>query len=85
MYVVGEIPARPVLIEPPLSVSYFKVYVPGRNGCGQWHHDYPEPYIQHETDYLVDLGIVDAAERKRWRAWVRRGGCTYPDELGLHE
>jgi hypothetical protein len=85
MYVTGEIPARPVLTEPPLSNNYFKVYVPGRNGTGQWHHDYPEPFMQHETDYLSDLGIVDAEERRRWRAWCKRGGCTYPDELGLHE
>lgn len=85
MYVTGEIPARPVLTEPPLSTNYFKLYVPGRNGTGQWHHDYPEPFMQHETDYLSDLGIVDAEERRRWRAWCKRGGCTYPDELGLHE
>jgi hypothetical protein len=85
MYVVGEIPARPVLTQPPLSNNYFKVYVPGRNGTGQWHYLMPEPFMQHEVDYLSDLGIVDAEERRRWRAWVRRGGCSYPDEVELHE
>lgn len=85
MYVTGEIPARPVLRQPPLSTNYFRLYVPGRNGAGQWHCDYPEPYMQREADYLRDLGIVDSDEYRRWKAWVRRGGCDYPDEQGLHE
>lgn len=85
MYVVGEIPARPVLTLPPLSNHYFKLYVPGRNGTGGWHYSYPEPFMQREADYLYYLGIVDAEERRRWRAWQRRGGCTYPDEQGLYE
>ena len=84
-YVVGEIAPRPVLREPPLSTNYFKLYVPENNGTGTWHYDYPEPYMQREVDYLRDLGIVDAAEYRRWRAWMKRGGCTYPDEQGLHE
>lgn len=84
-YVVGEIPPRPVLREPPLCTNYFKLYVPASNGTGEWHHDYPEPYMQHEVDYLRHLGIVDAAEYRRWRAWMKRGGCTYPDEQGLYE
>jgi len=90
-YVTGEIPARPVLTQPPLSNNYFKLYVPGRNGTGEWHHDYPEPYMQREADYLRDLGIVDADEMRRYRAWIkqRTPGCqcvidTYPDEQGLH-
>jgi len=84
-YVTGEIPTRPVLRQPPLTHHYFKVYVPGVNGAGEWHCYYPEPFMQCETEYLSDLGIVDAAERKRWRAWRRDGGFTYPDEQGLHE
>ena len=84
-YVVGEIPPRPVDIEPRLSHGWFKLYVPASNGTGQWHYDYPEPYMRCEVDYLRDLGIVDAAEYRRWRAWMKRGGCTYPDEQGLYE
>lgn len=84
-YVVGEIPPRPVEIEPPLSHCMFKLYVPGRDGTGVWHCDYPEPYMRREVDYLRDLGIVSAAEHRHWRAWVKRGGCTYPYEMGLYE
>ncbi len=40
---IGEIPERPVLAEPPLVNGFFKLYVPGRNGIGRWHHQYPEP------------------------------------------
>lgn len=84
-YVVGEIPPRPVDIEPRLSHGWFKLYVPASNGTGQWHYDYPEPYMRHEVAYLRDLGIVSPEEYRRWRAWMKRGGCTYPDEQGLYE
>lgn len=84
-YVAGEIPPRPVDIEPRLSHGWFKLYVPASNGTGQWHYDYPEPYMRREADYLRDLGIVSAAEYRQWRAWVKRGGCSYPDEQGLYE
>lgn len=83
-YVTGEIPARPVVIEPPLSHNWFKLYVPASNGTGAWHYDYPEPYMRHEVQYLRSLGVVDAAEYRRWRLWMNRGGCTYPDEQGLY-
>lgn len=84
-YVTGEIPARPVEIVPPLSHGWFKLYVPASDGTGAWHCQYPEPYMRREVDYLRDLGVVDAAEYRRWRAWRKRGGCTYPDEQGLYE
>lgn len=84
MYVVGEIPPRPVEIEPPLMNGYFKFYVPGRNGHGEWFYDYPEPYMQHEAKYLRDLGVIDTAEWKRHVAWKRRGNSPYsnPYQLG---
>jgi len=93
-YVTGEIPARPVLQQPPLVNGLFKVYVPNRHGSGEWHYDYPEPYQQREAAYLRDLGIVDAAEWKRHVAWQRRGNGPYRGpydfggyvcEQGLHE
>lgn len=83
-YVVGEIPPRPVLRQPPLSFNYFKLYVPASNGTGTYHFDYPEPYMQSEARYLLDLGVIDAAEFKRHVAWRRQGDGPYrsPWELG---
>jgi len=94
MYVVGEIPARPVVMQPPMMNCFFKVYVPGRDGHGKWFYDYPEPYMLREAKYLRDLGVVDAAEWKRHVAWTRRGNGPYRGpyslgdytlEQGLHE
>jgi hypothetical protein len=93
-YVVGEIAAREVLTQPPLSASYYKLYVPSRNGTGQWHYDYPEPFMKPEHLHLRDLGIIDAGEMKRHREWRRHrtSDCpqrcqaeSYPLEQGLYE
>ena len=83
-YVVGEIPERPVLVEPPLVNGFFKLYVPGRNGIGRWHHRYPEPFQQSEPHYLHDIGLIDDCEWKRHREWQRRGHSPYrgPYHLG---
>lgn len=83
-YVTGEIPPRPVEIAPPLSHNWFKLYVPASDGTGAWHCEFPEPYMRREVEHLRDLGIVSAAEYARWRAWRKRGGCTYPVEQGLY-
>lgn len=93
MYVTGEIPPRPVLVEPPKENGFLHVYVPDRSGSGTWHHCMDEPYMQAEVDYLRDLGIVDSAEYRRYRAWGRKkhphcDTCwadTYPLEQGLYE
>jgi hypothetical protein len=93
MYVVGEIPARPVLREPPTERYYFKLYVPGDNGTGTWHCKYPEPWMQSEVMYLRDLGIVDAKEHSRYRKWMGtpNDDCdtcavdSYPDEQGMYQ
>jgi hypothetical protein len=96
MYVVGEIPARPVVQPPPLVNGFFKLYVPGRNGVGQWHYCYPEPFMQAEPSYLYDLGVIDKAELKRYRASLRKPRCAvaaskrnsigdYILEAGLYE
>ena len=87
-YVVGEIPPRPIVTEPPLSNGYFKHYVPGNNGTGQWH-------CQEEAHYLYDLGLIDADEMKRYRASLRKPVSAsalgnryavgeYVCEMGLH-
>ena len=82
-YVVGEIPDREVLVEPPLSVSWFRLYVPSRDGTGAWFHRYPCPYMRSEVDHLHELGIVDDDEYRRHRAWVRTrstaSGSRYRD------
>ena len=61
MYVLGEIPARPVLREPPLSLDYFRLWVPDGD-AGRWHVSMPYPYMMREADHLRRLGIVDDAE-----------------------
>jgi hypothetical protein len=94
-YVVGEIPPRPIVMEPPLSNGYFKHYVPGSNGTGQWHYLMPEPFQQDEANYLHDLGLIDADEMKRYRASLRKPVSAsargnryavgeYVCEMGLH-
>lgn len=92
-YVLGEIPMRPVVVDPPLSHNWFRHYIPGRDGTGVWLCDYPEPYMQAEAAYLRELGIVSAEEYRRHLAWRRErrsyrgpydlGG--YVLEQGLHE
>ena len=92
-YVCGEIPDRPVLIEPPLSNCFFKLYVPSRKGTGSWHYRYPEPYQQSEPVHLFELGVIDKAELKRYRTWQETKRktscgypvCTYPYEQGSYE
>ena len=84
-YVTGEIPERPVLAEPPLVNGFFKLYVPGRNGIGRWHHRYSEPFQQSEPHYLHDLGVIDADEWKRHREWQRRGHLPYRGPYHLDE
>ena len=89
-YVVGEIPEREVRIEPPLTNDFLKLYIPSRDGTGQWHYRYPEPYMRAEHLHLSDLGIMDAAEMKRYRSRQRklsdRGFYEdeYPLEQGLY-
>jgi hypothetical protein len=82
-YVTGEIPARPVVVEPPMMNGYFKLYVPANNGTGTWHYDYPEPYQRNEAKYLFGLGVIDADEMKRHRAWRRRGNGPYRGPYAL--
>jgi hypothetical protein len=71
-YVVGEIPEREIIAPPPLDNGYFKLYVPSRRGEGRWHYRYPMPYMVHEEKHLAALGLVDAAELKRCRAWRKQ-------------
>lgn len=92
-YVCGELPERPVLIEPPLSTNFFKLYVPARNGTGSWHYRYPAPYQQPEAEHLFKLGVIDREELRRHRAWMRKKSpppCdhppdTYPLEQGSYQ
>lgn len=85
-YVCGEIEPPPLQAPPPMSNGFFRLYVPGIGGEGRWFHRYPEPYQRDETRHLRDLGIVDAEEYRRHRAWKRRGfECNYHFEQGRYE
>jgi hypothetical protein len=87
-YVLGEIPERPVVIPPPMSNGFFKLYVPAANGTGSWHYRYPEPYQEAESKHLYRLGIIDKEELQRHRAWQRtkrETSCGYPLETYPYE
>ncbi len=70
-YVTGEIPSRPVLVEPPLRSRYLRLYVPDGDG-GRWHRRLPWPFMRREVEHLYDLGIVDDEERRRHHEWQRQ-------------
>ena len=70
-YVCGEIEPRPLWGDPPLNNRWLRLYVPADNGCGQWHHDYPEPWQESETAYLWRTGVIDARELRR----ARKANC----------
>jgi hypothetical protein len=92
-YVVGELEDRPVLVEPPLSNRWFRLYVPSQDGSGRWHYRYPPPFMQSEPQWLRESRVVGAREWERYResrstypATDReRRSREYPLEVGLHE
>ena len=89
VYVLGQIPSRPVLREPPLSLDYFRLWVPDGH-AGRWFVSMPYPYMMREADHLRRLGIVDDEEHGRHVAWMqarRRNRQTlaladWPFEMG---
>jgi hypothetical protein len=93
MYVVGDISARPVVVDPPKSNGWFHLYVPGAAGTGSWHHIMPPPFMEPEVMHLRRLGIVDENEYRNYRTWMKTtnpdcdtcAADTYPDEQGLYE
>lgn len=89
MYAIGEIPARELQMPLPAAHRFWSLTLPG---TGITHYlNVPEPYIENEVDHLYRLGVIDADERKRHRAWQREiethGGRadTYTLEAGLYE
>ena len=82
-YVVGEIPRRELLTQPPLDNPWFRVYVASADGTGTWHYDYPEPYQQSEPRYLADCGVIELDEVRKYRPLSRRELVRiYPWEAG---
>lgn len=94
MYAAGLIEPRELALPLPESHGFWRVDVrqPDRSIVTHWIN-VPAPYMESEIRHLVRLGIVDAAERKRYRAWMNTpnpecGTCaadTYPLEMSLHE
>jgi hypothetical protein len=83
-YVVGELEDRPVLVEPPLSKRWFRLYVPSEDGSGAWHYRYPAPFMQSEPQWLRENRVVGAREWQRYR----ESRATYPTsehEKRLHD
>jgi len=93
MYAIGEIPARELKVPLPPSHGYWSITLAMPGGTSVTHYlNVPEPYIENEADHLYRLGVIDADERKRHRAWQREiekhGGQradTYPLEASLYE
>lgn len=68
-YVCGELPAPPLLREPPLSHDFYREWIAG---TGKFWTQYPEPWQRNETAWLVELGEVDAEEHERYLERLRR-------------
>lgn len=62
-YVVGELEPPPVLVEPPRSHTWFRVWI---HGTGRFWTQYPEPWQRNETEWLVELGEVGQQEYRQW-------------------
>lgn len=87
MYVVGEIEPRELTLPLPAEHGYWSVDVrlPSREIVTHWVN-VPTPYMEPEITHLTRLGIVDARERKRFRAWMHAAvRDTYPLEMSLYE
>jgi hypothetical protein len=72
MYVVGEIPRRELSMRLPDGHNYEHIDIRQDDGSTvrHWIH-VPAMYLEHEVKYLNRLGIVDSAELKRHKAWMR--------------
>lgn len=77
-YITGEIPQRPVVAELPLASPLRQtrsVYVVDRQANdGFMFADFPEPYQRDESWHLFDAGVIDEAERRRYRGYGRSAG-----------
>lgn len=89
-YVCGELEPPPVLREPPKCHKWFRVWIPG---TGRFWTRFPEPWQRNETEWLVEIGEVQADELARHRDRIRQGPwpgrsavwrmlCEYPLEAG---
>lgn len=94
MYVLGEIPRREPTMQKPADHRWNSIDVRSRGGRVVQHWlDVPQPFMEPEHLHLHRLGIVDADELRRHRAWIRTrnpecGTCaidTYPLEMSLYE
>ena len=94
MYATGEIEPRELRVPLPPRHRWSMLRIPDHTGQAIMHYlDVPEPYIECEARHLHHLGIVNADEMRRHRAWMRTasGDCgrgapdTYPLEMSLYE
>lgn len=94
MYAAGMIEPQELAMPLPASHNFWRVEVrhPDRSIVTHWLN-VPPPYMAPEIRHLERLGIVDAAERRRYRAWMNTanpecGECavdSYPLEMSLYE
>jgi len=92
-YATGEIPARELRMPLPASHGYWQVEVRHAGEIVNHWLNVPMPFMEQQPTYLRRLGIVDAAEWKRYRAWMKvpNPECcecavdSYPLEMSLYE
>ena len=93
LYVIGEIPRRPLWKTPPAFGCEFVDVADGGGATVRHWVGLPAEYQQPEAEYLRDLGIVDEDEFQRHLEWVAEPNpdcdrCLadrYPLEAALHE
>lgn len=94
MYAAGEIPPRPVLRQPLARWHFTRAIVTQPDGSHVTHYlDAPASHVMPEVDHLVALGLVDDAELRRHREWLREANpeCSrcpvdhYHLEMALHD
>lgn len=93
-YVIGEIEPRELTITPPVDHWYRHLDVRHRDGRIVTHWlNVPTPFMVPEVEHLRRLGLVDADELNRYRAWMkmRNPDCDtchydpYPLEQSLYD
>lgn len=94
LYAIGEIEPRALRMPLPPVHGYTLLEIGDHHGRRTTHYlTVPEPYIENEARYLHRMGIIDAAEMKRHREWMRRANpecdtCapnSYPLEMSVYQ
>jgi len=75
MYVVGLLPARPLMEPLPMHHAFLSVFV-NDQGTTVEYVDAPEPWFECEAQHLHHHGVIDRNELRRHRRWIGHKWCT---------